>query len=117
MRKLTYKKVGDVVLDIDLHNNYIVRAMANYNSKTKQYDMYFYLREYTIEKFTLIDTLYNEHITFPGNYKTIRTDILKYVSDLHSKNYFQESINNYEFECSCFDIGCVELESKRNVQQ
>lgn len=112
MKKLVYKKVGDVVIDVDLYNNYIVRAIANYNRESKKYDVSFYLREYTIEKFILIDALFNEHITFPGDYKSIKLNILKYVSKLYENNYFDLPIQNYEFECKCFDLGCNELENK-----
>ncbi len=117
MKRLIYKKVGDIVIDIDLHNGYTIRCMVIYNYKTKKYDATFYIKEATIEKYSLIDSLYNEKISFNGYYKTIRTDILKYVATLHSENYFKAEIENLEYENRCFIIGCDSLEEERINEQ
>lgn len=113
MEKLFYEKAGDVVIDIDLHNGYLIRCMANYNHETRRYDANFYIKESTIDKYHLIDDLYNQNVSFDGNYKTIKKDMLQYVTVLHSQKYFEKEIKNLEFENRCFDAGCEILETKR----
>lgn len=109
--RLTYVKAGDVALDIDLHNNYIVRAIGKYNKDTKEYDIEYYIKEKTIEKYYLIETLNN--ISFNATYKTIYSAILKHVSTLLAEDYFNDVINNYEYEDKCFELGNEVFELQR----
>jgi len=105
MKRLRYIKTSDLTLDIDLGNGYRVRTDARYNHESKRYGMTFYISENTIDNYTAIETLNNEHITFPGDRKTIKTEILRYVSSLLSQNYFDDCIEHYEYEIKCFDRG------------
>lgn len=105
MKRLKYRKSSDYTLDIDLENGYWLRADALYNHDSKRYEMAFYIKENTIDKYAAIETLNNEHITFPGERKTIKTEILRYISSLLSQNYFDECIDHYEYEIKCFDMG------------
>ena len=75
--------------------------------------MAFYIKEYSIDRYEAIETLNNEHITFPGDRKTIKTEILRYVSSLLSQNYFEKCIDSYEYEIKCFDRGDELFEEER----
>ena len=105
MKRLKYRKSSDYTLDIDLENGYWLRVDALYNHDSKRYEMAFYIKENTIDKDVAIETLNNEHITFPGERKTIKTEILRYVSSLLSQNYFNDCIEHYEYEIKCFEKG------------
>lgn len=117
MERLTYIQTSDVTVDIDLHNSYCVRTDAKYNPQTKRYDAKFYLKENSIEKYTAIHTLNNDSITFDGNRKTIKVDILKYISHLLSENYFASCIQDFEYEIKCFDKGNEFLEEEKNTKK
>lgn len=108
MGKLKYETVGDVVIDIDLHNGYTVRAIAKFNTGIRGYNLTFYIKDNTIEKFSLVDYLDHERIFLKENYKTIKPAILKCVSNLHKDNGFNRAINDLNFETRCFDIGYEE---------
>lgn len=114
MKRLTYIKTSDLTLDIDLNNGYSVRTDAIYNFGSKRYNAKFYIKENTIDKYTEIDTLNNEKISFDGNRKTIKTDILNYVSCLLSKNYFDDCIEHCEYEIKCFDRGNELFEEEKS---
>lgn len=113
MKRLRYIKTSDFTLDIDLENGYWVRVDAKYNHESQRYDMAFYIKENTIDKYAAIETLNNEHITFPGERKTIKTEILRYVSSLLSQNYFEDCIEHYEYEDKCFEKGHELFEEER----
>lgn len=114
MKRLRYIKTSDFTLDIDLENGYWVRTDAKYNHKSQRYDMTFYIKQNTIDKYAAIETLNNEHITFPGDRKTIKTEILRYISSLLSQNYFDNCIEHYEYEDNCFQKGHELFEEERS---
>ncbi|MCI8380145.1 MAG: hypothetical protein HFH72_16890 [Lachnospiraceae bacterium] len=105
MKRLHYIKTSDFTLDIDLENGYWIRTDALYNYDLKRYTITFYIKENTIDTYHAIETLNNEKISFDGNRKTIKTDILQYVSCLLSQNYFDDCIRHCEYEAKCFDKG------------
>lgn len=105
MKRLRYEKTSDLTIKINLENGYWVRADALYNYESKRYDIKFYIKEDTIDKDVAIEKLNNQHVSFDGNRKTIKTDITQYVSVLLSQNYFDDSIKHYEYEIKCFDKG------------
>lgn len=111
-KRLKYDKVGDVVLDIDLHNDYIARVIAKYDTETSDYKVTIYIKERTVEKFMLVDT--QENVVFKSTYRTINSAILKYVSDLLVNKGFDEVIGQYEYEIRCFDRG-NELEEEEKL--
>ncbi len=113
MNTLKYVKTSDLTLDIDLHNGYSVRIDSIYNHNTKRYDATFYIKENTIETYMAIDTLNCGKVSFGGNRKTIKTDILKYTSFLLSRNYFDDAIKHYEYEVRCFDRGNALFEREK----
>lgn len=69
MKKLRYIKTSDFTLDINLDNGYWVRTDAKYNHNSQRYDMTFYIKQNTIDKYVAIETLNNEHITFQATEK------------------------------------------------
>lgn len=114
-KRLKYEKVGDVVLDIDLHNDYIARVIAKYDTELSGYKATFYIRQRTIEKFMLVDTQID--IPFNATYKTIYSTILKYTSELLDNYAFDGAINQYEYEIKCFDKGNDIFEEEINANK
>lgn len=112
--KLRYIKTADLVLDIDLHNGYWIKAFAIYNYDTRTYDISFYLREKTMDRLVQIET--PNAVSFNATYKTIGSAILKYVSTLLSEGYFQDHIATYEYEIKCFDLGLDLLEEENRKE-
>lgn len=111
-KRLKYLKTADLVLDIDLYNGYWLKAFAKYNCKTRKYEVTFYMKEKTIDKLALIETL--DNVSFNATYKTIGSAILKYVSTLLSEGYLKDSIANYEYEIKCFEQGLELLEQRKS---
>lgn len=116
MKRLHYIKTSDFTLDIDLENGYWIRTDALYNYDSKRYTITFYIKENTIDTYYSIETLNNEKISFDGNRKTIKADILQYVSCLLSQNYFDDCIRHCEYEIRCFDKGHDLFEDERTKQ-
>lgn len=112
--RLKYIKTADLVLDIDLHNGYWIKAFAKYNYENRKYDVTFYIKENTIDKLALIETL--DNVSLNATYKTIGSAILKFVSILLSEGYLTNSISNYEYEIRCFEQG-LELLEERNIRR
>ena len=75
--------------------------------------MTFYVKENTIDKYVAIETLNNQKISFEGDRRTIKIDILRYVTALLSQNYFDDCIEHYEYEIKCFDRGNELFEEER----
>lgn len=111
MDKLTYVKVNDNVITIDLHNGYTVMAISKWEPKIKGYITSLYLKDNTIDTLQLI--LGAENIEFHANYKTINSAILKQVSTYLEEGFFDYYINTYEFEQQCIHDGYVMLENER----
>ena len=101
---LRYEILGSTVLGIDLHNGYDVIAIANWKREINGYIVNLYIKEHTIN---LLDHMSKfENIEFPeSDHKSIKLDILNYVSTLQDKNEFDYYIKRYEYEQKCFDKG------------
>ena len=96
-------------------NNSIIDENAYYD--LKRYAITFYIKENTIDTYHAIETLNNEKISFDGDRKTVKIDILQYVSCLLSQNYFDNCINNCEFETKCFDKGNELFEEEQYIRK
>ena len=111
--KLTYEKYKgfEDIITIDLHNNYTIIAIKNYNREKHNYSIELRIKENSIEKWDLIDDA--ENLVFNTNYKYINVAILKQVSKFLAEGFFEEYIKRYDYEMSCFDIGNEVIEKER----
>lgn len=91
--KLTYTKIADSVIEIDLHNGYVVCAMYLHNDKEHNYEAKFYIRE----KYTdVLDMMSELTTTFNTDYSRINSAILKHVATLLSDGRFDNYIKRYD---------------------
>ncbi len=111
MDRLTYTKIGNDTIAIDLHNGYTIIAMELFNHKIKKYKVTFYIKDNTVDIFDLIEK--REKVEFDANYKTINSAILKYVATLLSEGFFDYYIRRYDYMMKCFDRGHELYEEER----
>lgn len=111
MDRLTYTKIGNDTIAIDLHNGYTIIAMKLFNHKTKKYKVTFYIKDNTVDILDLIEK--QEKVEFDANYKTINSAILKYVATLLSEGFFDYYIQRYDYMMKCFDRGHELYEKER----
>lgn len=103
MKKLTYQKIANSVIEINLQNGYIIVAFINNGNEENQYKVTLYIRD---DETTLLDLMGNfEHIEFNSNSKTIYATLLKQVATLLTDGCFDRYFDRYEYMLQCFDIG------------
>lgn len=102
MEKLTYKKIADSAIIIDLHNGYSVIALYGWYKGC--YHSQFLLKNNQIDNWSLIEKL--GKVPFKkANYNNICYVLLKYVGNLVDENFFEYYIERYTYEVKCFDKG------------
>lgn len=102
-----YKNCRDII-KIDLHNDYEIIAIKSWNEDNHNYLVDFYLKERTIDKWSLLDEV--ENTEFNANFKTINSAILKQVSIFLDNGIINRYIDVYEYENKCLMIGNEQLE-------
>ena len=107
---LTYEKIDDITLEIDLHNGYKIIASAKYNSETKKYVAKFYIKDDLVDDLMVMEEF--EDIEFNGNKKFISSNILKYVSKHFERGNFNKHITRCEYYQKCFEKGDEILRGK-----
>ncbi len=111
MNKLTYKKIGNDTLAIDLQNGYTVIATELFNHEAKKYEITLRIKDNTVDILDLIEK--QEKVEFDANYKTINSAILKYVATLLTDGFFDYYIKRYDYMMKCFDRGHELFENER----
>lgn len=109
---LRYEIIGNIALNIDLHNGYSVMAIAKWDRDTEKYTTTLYLKnnEFNINHFDLIEDF--ENFELDSDIKTVKTDITAIVTELLSDGFFNKYIKRYEYEHKCFEIGNDYIENQ-----
>ncbi|WP_299053906.1 hypothetical protein [uncultured Eubacterium sp.] len=109
---LRYEIIGNIALNIDLHNGYSVMAIAKWDRDTEKYITTLYLKnnKFNINHFDLIEDF--ENFELDSDIKTIKTDITAIVTELLSDGFFTKYIKRYEYEQKCFEIGNDSIENQ-----
>lgn len=117
MDRLTYKfyRNSENILLIDLHNNYSIIAIKLWNKEEHNYTVELHLKHNSIDSWRLIEKA--DNLKFDTNYKFINSAVLKQVATFLEEGFFDEYINDYEYEQKCFDRGneLFELERLKNA--
>lgn len=105
MEKLIYKKYKGCndILEIDLHNGYLIIAIKGWDKESHCYNVELRLKEKTIEKWDLIEEA--SDIEFKTTQKNINSAILCQVAKYLENGFFDYYIKRYEYEGQCFDVG------------
>lgn len=96
MDKLTYKRINDNLIMIDLHNGYTIIAIISWQKESHDYDVQLMLKKDTIDTWSLIEQA--EHLIFETNYKFIYNAVLKQVAKYFEEGFFDYYIQRFEFE-------------------
>lgn len=109
---LRYEIIGNIALNIDLHNGYSVMAIAKWDRDTEKYITTLYLKnnKFNINHFDLIEDF--ENFELDSDIKTVKTDITAIVTELLSDGFFNKYIKRYEYEQKCFEIGNDSIENQ-----
>lgn len=111
MNKLTYTKIGNDTIAIDIQNGYTIIATKLFNHKTKNYEVTLHIKDNTVDILDLIEK--QEKFEFNANHKSINSAILKYVAVLLSDGFFDYYIRRYDYMMKCFDRGNELYEKER----
>lgn len=111
MNTLTYTKLSDSVLAINLHNGYTVIAMKLFDFKRKVYRVTFYLKNNDVDTLELMEK--QENIEFAGDKKSINSIILKHIANLLREDFYEYYINRYDYMIKCFEKGNELFEKER----
>lgn len=101
MQKLTYNRIGEGVIEIDLHNGFIVHAISLYDKENTKYKTSLYLRNEDIHILALMGKFYE--MEFEDTFKTINSSILKDVSCRFYKHEFDYYFDYYNLMLRCFE--------------
>ena len=94
MSKLTYNKIVNSAIEIDLHNDYSAIAVVLQKDNTKdKHIISFYLKGHKTNAVIPIDEL--EEITFNVEFNKLYPEILKYTSTLLRDRNFDRYIEKY----------------------
>lgn len=99
------------IITIDLHNGYTIIAIKSLDKEKDIYCVELRIKENTVDKWDLIEKV--ERLEFKTN--KINSVILKYVSTLLDKGFFNYYIERNEYELKCFDIGNEMIETSKKV--
>lgn len=113
MNKLTYTKIGNDTISIDLHNGFTIVAMELYDYDSRNYKVSLYIRDNTTTLLDLIEK--QENVEFDTTYKSINSAVLKYVAELLSEGFFNYYIKRYDYMIKCFDKGHELFEKERGA--
>ena len=102
MKRLSYERIGDITLKIDLHNGYEIVAIVRY--KDEKYSSTFYIKDKVVDDLMLMENKF-ENIIFNTNNKVICSAILKYVSENFESGNFNDYINRLDYYQKCFEVG------------
>ena len=105
-QKLTYTRIADSVIEINLNNGFCVIAMYKTIEKEK-YSVALYIRQDDVNMPDLMDDKQDGFaaIELEATYKTICPTILKEVSNLFYTGKFEYYISRYIYMMKCFDKG------------
>ena len=104
--KLTYTRIADSAIEINLNNGFCVMAMYKTIEKEK-YSVALYIRQDDVNMPDLMDDKQDGFtaIELEATYKTICPIILKEVSNLFYTGRFEYYISRYLYMMKCFDKG------------
>lgn len=108
---LKYKNIGTVVISVDLHNDYHIIAMANWDKENNHYMSTLYIKREDVDILNLIEE--QENVIFKSDIKSVKTDIAEHITKLLSEGFFDSYIHRYEYEQQCFDKGNEFFELER----
>ena len=111
MKKLTYKKITESLIEIDLQNGYTIRAIIVPNNEENNYEVSLELKDNETSLFDLMGAF--EHLTFNATNRTIYSAVLKEVATLMENNQFDKYFDRYEYMLDCFDKGNEFYEHER----
>ena len=94
MNRLTYNKIVNSAIEIDLHNNYSVIAVILQKDNTNdKYIVSYYLKGHDANVIIPIDELCE--VTFNVEFNRLYPEILKYTSTLLRDGIFDKYIKKY----------------------
>ncbi len=111
MKTLTYTRISDSVLSINLHNGYTVIAMKLFDFKRKIYNVTFYIKGNDIDTLELMEK--QDNIEFIADRKSINSVIIKHVATLLSEGFYNYYIERYDYMIKCFERGNELFEKER----
>lgn len=109
MMRLKYTNVPTI--EFDLENGYFLKIDFTENKSTNDYHIEGYIRSKDVRLWSYVTGLYNDH--FESDKETVKTNIAKYITVLLNIGYFNDYIEQYEYEQKCFNAGNELFEAQK----
>ena len=110
---LRYRIESSITISVEILNDYIVWAMANWDKEKQKYAVTMYLQRNDVD---LLDKMEQLNYEIESDRQSIKSDLCKMITYLLDNNRFDLFINRYEYQMKCFDKGNELLESEtKNV--
>ena len=108
---LKYRIESSITISVEISNDYIVWAMANWDKENQKYAVTMYLQRNDVD---LLDKMEQLNCEIESDRKSIKSDLCKMITYLLDNNKFDSFINRYEYQMQCFDKGNELLEKENN---
>lgn len=119
MNKLTYERIADSVVSIDLHNGYSVIAIEIRNREHKSneteqttWDIQYYIKDNTVDILDLMETI-TTTATIDSICKNVHSIALKEVATFLAEGKLDRYVTRYDYMMKCFDRANDEFEEER----
>lgn len=110
---MRYNNVANLVINVELPNEYIITAMADYQKEDNTYITTFYVNHKTVTMLDLVEDF--EKIGFISDIKTIKMDITRFIDQKYKAGAFDKYIERYDRMLQCFDLGNEMLENMESL--
>lgn len=108
---LKYRIESSITISVEISNDYIVWAMANWDKENKKYAVTMYLQRNDVD---LLDKMEQLNCEIESDRQSIKSDLCKMITYLLDNNKFDSFINRYEYQMRCFDKGNELVEKENN---
>ncbi len=111
IRMLRYENGGNCI-HVDLHNNFTITAMANWNNNLQRYLVKFYINRQDIDLLDLVE----ENVEISADSKDLKVTLAKLITERLNSGYYHFYMERYNEQINCFDAGSAVLDGKKESQ-
>lgn len=110
---LRYETIGSSVIEVDMHNDYGIVAIAKWNNTDKNYSVTYLIKSYDTLMYDTIET----GLIFDSDMKTINKDMFMDIITRYNIGDFDSNIDSFEYTIKCFDYGNDYYETEGDLME
>lgn len=109
---MKYNKEANLVISINLHNDYFIIAMTKWDNECRKYYTTLYIKHKTIDILDKLESFENIECTTTST-KEINSEVANFVINKFKSGDFDYYIDRFEYQMKCFDKGNEFFENER----